>query len=127
MTTESHIALTGTSCRFTLCQNFDNGRTPSLEKANTILELLRTEAMPLRYIATATYYAHARNSSCTAAIPIFKHLVEELRHCIATSIVAGIQQRCRVYRHKDMRKDVCLPHNNSEEEGGHDSVCSVLV
>lgn len=58
-------------------------------RACSYLELLRTEAMPPRYIATATYYAHAQNSSCTAAIPIFKHMVEELRHCIATSNAAG--------------------------------------
>ena len=57
--TESQTTFRGTSCLFTRCQTRENGIAPSLEKAYPILELLVTDAVPQRKMATATTPRHA--------------------------------------------------------------------
>jgi len=56
--TESQTTFKGTSCLFTRYQTGDNGIAPSLEKAYPILELLVTDAVPQRKMATAMAARH---------------------------------------------------------------------
>jgi hypothetical protein len=57
--TESQTTLKGTSCLLTRYQSRDSGIAPSLEKAYPILELLVTDAVPQRNMATAMAARHS--------------------------------------------------------------------
>lgn len=72
-------------------------------------------------------HAKAQYTTRATSIPVFEYLVEELANSISTGIVAGIQQRRRVYNHKGKRKNVCVSDNEWDGDGAQDSVCSILV